>query len=168
MKIKTVLVLLLISALITPEIVFPSQEVSQNNTVFAGTLSMAKLRTDAIGLLPCTLNVYQLNGTITKAIGTQFGGIRITLNVTVVNSNNTYTIALASFSLTVTQRNVIVANSTDASQFQAPTNTIASLTLFPNIPVVLVLSFKPVCVIPGSIARLNYLDGTYNFVFDLP
>ena len=166
MKISTILIILLLSSIVTPHFLFPTKEASVNPPSI--TLSMFKLKTNATGISACTLNISQLNGTITKVTGTLFGKIRIIVNVTLINSNNTYVIALNSFTLTVTQKNIVIGNSTDTSQFQNPTNTITNITIFPNVPVILVLSFRPACVIPNSVARLNYLDSVFNFVFDLP
>lgn len=33
---------------------------------------------------------------------------------------------------------------------------------------IFILSFKPVCVTIGSLARLIYVDGNFSFVFNLP
>jgi hypothetical protein len=165
-KILLIMLLFMGSSTVVLPLQAPAQQTGPVTT--SNTLVMTKLKTNATAISACTLNIARPDGTITKANGTLFGKIRIVLNVTWYNSNQTYTVQMANFFQLVTQKNIVVANTTNTNQNQNPTNLITQVTLFPNIPVILILSFKPVCVAPGNLARLIYIDGNYNFVFDLP
>jgi len=160
------LLIILALAVIVPTQIHGTNTGSQ--PVSNGTLSIVKLKTNATGLSACILNVSTPTGAIVKTVGTLFGNIRIIFNMTWTNSNQTYGVALGSFNLLVTQKNIVVSNSTNFSQDEFPTNTVTNVVMFPNIPVILILSFGPVCVTPGALARIIYLDGNFNFVFNLP
>lgn len=162
----SILILVLSASMAINQVSSPS--VSQS-IISPQSLTILKLHTNATGISACQTNIAMATGTIVKATGTLFGKIRIIVNVTLgENYNSTYTISLTSFYLLVTQKNIVVSNQTNINQNQNPTNQIASVTLFPGIPVIMILSFQPVCVTAGSLARLLYVDGTFNFVFDLP
>lgn len=131
-------------------------------------LTVTKLHTNATAISACTINSFTANGSPVTITGTLFGRIRIILNVTWSNSNMSYLLVFANFYLLVTQKNMVIANVTNINQNQNPTNLVQSVILFPKLPVILILSFQPVCVTAGSLARLIYIDGSFNFVFDLP
>jgi hypothetical protein len=162
---KLFLIGILIAVLVVSASAVP---VTQTGTSQTGTLTMTKIVTSAVGDGACTMNVALPNGTITTKTGQLFTGIKITLNVTWTQSNSTYTVVLSNFYLVITQNNIVISNSTNVNQNQNPTNKISSVTLFPAIPVILIVSFKPVCLTAGSISRLIYIDGTFNFVYSLP
>lgn len=130
-------------------------------------LVVSKIVTQATGIASCSLPTILPNGSARNITGTLFGNIKIDLNLTWTLSY-AYTVPLSAFSLIVTQRNILIGNMTNLSQTQTPTNTIGSFNLYPNIPVVAVISFSPTCVTPGSIAQLLYNDGTYSYTFNLP
>lgn len=132
-------------------------------------LSIIKLHTNATAIGPCTINIGQVNGGTIQQSATLFGGIRVVLNMTLSQTNATMDIRLSAFSLTVTQNNLIITNSTSGAQHELPTNIISDLVLNPGIPVILVLSFAPVCYNTSlSIAKLNYFDNINSFQFNLP
>jgi len=167
MKIFSVIILIAMAVMI----IVPTQIHATNNGPLpytGGTLSIIKLKTNATGISACTVNTATASGAIVKTTGTLFGNIRIVFNITWTKSNATYDVSLGNFFLLITQDNVVVSNSTNINQDQNPTNTITDVTMFPNISVTLILSFKPVCVTTGSLARMIYIDGNFNFVFNLP
>lgn len=133
-----------------------------------GTLTMTKLLTNVTAIASCTVNIASASGAITPTPGTLYGNIRIVLNLTLTNTNTTYAIQLSNFYVIVTQKNMVVANVTNVNLNQNPTNIIRNILLFPDIPVILILSFKPTCVTTGQLARLLYLDGLFNFQYNLP
>jgi hypothetical protein len=80
----------------------------------------------------------------------------------------TYPIALNAFTLAVTQPNQVISNSTNTNQEELPTNQVQGFNLYPNLPVILILSFAPVCVTSGSVSRLVYFDNQFSASFNLP
>ena len=78
-----------------------------------------------------------------------------------------YRIQTNNFWLLITTPNIVVTNSS-ASSYTNPNNLVKQFNLFPNIPVNLILGFQPTCLPSVGVARLVYLDNTYNFTFNLP
>jgi hypothetical protein len=88
--------------------------------------------------------------------------------MTLTGTNITQSITLNSFTLTVTQPNQIISNSTSTAQKEYPSNLVGGFDLYPNIPIIVILSFAPVCVTGNSVSRVNYYDGQNSFIFNLP
>ena len=145
-----------------------SAPVTFQQTSPVGTLTMTKMLTNVTAISTCLIGVSNAAGIIIPTLGTLYGNIKIILNLTLTDTNSTYGIQLSNFYAIVTQKNMVISNSTNINQNQNPTNLIKNVLLFPNIPVILILSFKPTCVTPSNIARLVYLDGTFSFTFNLP
>ena len=68
----------------------------------------------------------------------------------------------------VTSASSQMDTNSSASSYTNPNNLIKGFNLFPNIPVNLILGFQPTCLPSVGVARLVYLDNTYNFTFGLP
>jgi len=123
-------------------------------------------------VLPPPPNVNKLlNMTKIQTLATPIGGncyfpATVDLNVTWTGPNY-YQIKIESFHLFITQRNLLISNST-ASLLLAPNNVIGAFFLWNNVPVTLRLSFDTVCVSSVSLIILVYTDGRYTFSFSLP
>lgn len=113
-----------------------------------GNLLMTKLSTNAV------------------KIGNCFQGT-VSMNVTWTQSNQTYLVSIQAFAIVNILPNQQVSNSTLTS-YNLPTNTISSVTLFPDNPITLILSFRNVCALSANNLKLFYIDGTFSFRFSLP
>ena len=164
---KTIVLICLLGFILLLPLSYSIPVTSQQSSPI-GTLTMTKILTNVTAISTCLVNVSNPSGVITQTSGTLYGNIRIIINVTLTNSNSTYGIQLSSFFLIVTQNNMVVSNTTNINQNQNPTNIIKNVLLFPNIPVILILSFRPTCVTSSNIAKLLYLDGIFNFQYTLP
>ena len=140
--IGVVLSVLLAGMVLSPVATAPVQ------TVSLGTLSMSKLSTTASQTSPGCYSGF------------------VSMNMTWTGSNQTYTIIVQDFSVVIAVPNQVVANSTSTS-YISPSNKIPFLSLFPNLPVTLQVSFVRVCAVPNSL-RLVYIDGLFSFTFALP
>jgi len=120
---------------------------------------------------PASSGVLLMNKLSTSA--TPIGGgcyfpIQISMNLTWTGDPaRLYRIQTNNFWLLITTPNIVVTNSS-ASSYTNPNNLVKGFNLFPNIPVNLILGFQPTCLPSVGVARLVYLDNTYNFTFNLP
>ena len=109
----------------------------------------------------------KLSTTATPLGGGCYFPIQISMNLTWTDPSKLYRIQTNNFWLLITTPNIVVTNSS-ASSYTNPNNLVKQFNLFPNIPVNLILGFQPTCLPSVGVARLVYLDNTYNFTFNLP
>src|SRR2546427_5431928 len=132
-------------AFITPSV----QSAINSNALPINTLLLTKLSTQA------------------TRVGNCFFPVRILMNASWTGTSTIYYLSLQSFWIVTFVSNTVISNSTNTS-YQNPNNLIGQVTLFPNLPVEVALTFSPVCLSQVTQARLLYLDGTFNYTFTLP